>query len=161
MKIVGFGQLYVIETGQMVGQIVVEHGQTQISLTISDEDLQQLTQLLSESSGPATSGFSQEVQPEFPPPRYEVSEPQFMGTFPRQDISVGPEIGEMVDRESPQFAEVPTNPRPVRPIVDSEGWARPPMARTIQKDEMGYPIVSNTTNSKMTRQAPGDDGVQF
>lgn len=159
MKIVGFGQLFVVETGQMVGQLVIEHGQAQVSITISEEDLQQITQLMNGEPEPEMSAFQALHQPlDPPPPAYQATPPQYVGQFPGPApmLPVLPRAPLQYE-DGPLIGELAQEPAP--PIIDSEGFARAPMARTIQQDEMGYPIVHGRRAPQEV--LPNDDGRQF
>lgn len=65
--------------------------------------------------------------------------------------------------QAPQIVRPPmAAPRPKpQPRVDADGFLIPPRARTVPKDEMGYPVVASKRQPPSRFDDGGDDGTQI
>jgi len=171
MRIVSFGQVVDLEHGvQLTNQLTLELSDGRRAVvTTNDETVQQLIGL---ASGTTRKNQFLEPTPRAPEPEEDVQVPmeeaELAGIFGGED-----DPGEMRAEppEAPRIAESPTPPStpmgglgtgpavPVRPRVDKDGFLLPVHARTVEKDEMGYPVVR-----KRVADAPPeeeDDGSQI
>lgn len=162
MRIVNFGQVMDVENRSMVYQFTVELSSGDRTDILTDEDtVQQLVN--------AMTGVSRDTQA-LPAVTEEVESLEETGDY---EHTFGGDLGEMVYEdvlESLEYAEesVP-EPRgalgqvtPKRPPVDSDGFYRPPTAKTVPKDDMGYPIVPQSSgDSNFPLDDGEDDGAQI
>lgn len=154
MRIINFGQMVSLEHGtQIAHQITVEmpSGQRQQVLT-DDSTVQQLVDLVSGAT---------------PQPRTleEVLEQEDIGEEFGGDLDPGEILDEVVHHD-PEVVmgalagEVPVDEAPRggigRPPVDNEGFYLPVQAKTVPRDELGYPIVPRRVAPVVN--VPDDDG---
>lgn len=168
MRIINFGQMVNIEHGMKIAhQITVELPSGQRHQVLTDDDtVQQLVNLVSSNARQA-----------YVPPQHRTLEEVL-----EQEVDIGEEFGgdldpgEMVDGGVPDPEVVmgalagalpvseaprggigrPQQRSPNRPPVDSNGFYLPVQAKTVPKDEMGYPIVPHRTVANPN--VPDDDG---
>lgn len=152
MRIINFGQVVDLEDGR-IGMgfqftIVLPDG-TRVAISTDEATIQQLTEIV-------TGGIVDEgVAP--PPPEYGYDESPahftVQGEEPGNGEGVMGQIAEEPYEEqvgrgmvgglgSPPVAPQPQPPQPRQPMIDEDGFARPPTAKTVPADEMGYPITA-------------------
>jgi len=172
MRIVSFGQVVDLERGgRFTHQFTIELDGQKIPITTDEHTLEQLLQLAAGLAQPRfphgaeTKHFepNQEQFRQEPPPPSEQDEELaaiFGGEETEQPEGV---MGVVAEEPAPQ----PQSPgglgtgRPVnipspppRPRVDKDGFVLPVTARTVEMDEMGYPVVAQNQPT-----IPDDDGA--
>jgi len=165
MRIVRFGQMLDLRNGgEFVSsfEVEVEGGRTAV-VTTTEETLQQLIRL--------AAGLGQTLEEAL----QHVSEPEYGDEEIPEAVFGGDDPGEMLGGEESPMGRISDEEvmkervvvgvieaaKPVRrPHVDADGFFKPPSARTVETDEMGYPIVPQT---RTTPPAIGeeDDGDQI
>jgi len=173
VRIVRVGQMMNLRgRHQLVSSFEVElyDGRVEV-VTTTEETLQQLIRLASGLSATEDELKEESVEPEEPT---ELPDSVFGGDVDPGEI-VGSLMGEVADDEvdletalrdhAAGVMEVVAERAPVRPParprghVDADGFFRPPPARTVEKDEMGYPIVAGSRATPVTVEE--DDGDQI
>jgi hypothetical protein len=148
-------------------EVELDGGRTAV-VTTTEETLQQLIQLAAGLS----PGAAKEAPQRAPEPEYsdeEVPEAVFGGDDPGEMMGEESLMGRISDEDSPQDVTAVAGeilarleaPKPARRAnVDADGFFKPPPARTVEKDEMGYPIVPQTRTSAPSA-GRDDDGEQM
>lgn len=151
MRIVNFGQIIDLEGGKRIAHQITVELDTGLRRQVQTDEgtVQQLLDIITEKDE------QQSFSPQ-PPDDMEPDEGQiFGGGYAAEDydaVESGeyvPEsvMGVMADEPA---ASVPVTPGGLgHPPVDTDGYYLPPKAKTVPKDEMGYPVVQ--------RQAAPDD----
>jgi hypothetical protein len=164
MRIVSFGQQVMLDDQMtVINQITVELPDgRQVSVPASEETVQSLMKL--------HAGVPVETEVYVPQPANYVNLDQ--ETFQEEDEE-GVDPGEIgAEAVMGRLSEVPAATSPVgaigqvrqapRPSVDADGFMIAPKARTVPKDELGYPIVQKRSAPPQQRQlAVDDDGEQI
>lgn len=182
MMIVNFGQVVDLEHGSgFVNQftVVMPNG-LRVSIMTNEETIQQLMDLaggiepeeevIRGGNGAAEETWAIPSTVPEPPPTEPGGEEFGGGYDPGEEDDDGGVIGAMVDqRVASQVAAGglgspgSSRPKPAkpRPMVDGDGFFMAPKGKTVPKDEMGYPIVSQRAAASPSGGDDDDDGQQI
>jgi hypothetical protein len=154
MKIVNFGQVVDLEGGTVgLGYqftVLLPNGE-RISVATDEGTVRQLTEIV---TGGVIQPGEMELEEESPISGSDMREGlmSVFGPGPGNGEGVMGVIAEEEYEDRPITKEVgglgsapsvPVRaPQKRQPLVDEDGFMRPPPAKTVPKDEMGYPIVS-------------------
>jgi hypothetical protein len=173
MKIVSFGQQVLLDAEMtVINQITVElQDGRQVSVPAAEETVQALMKLH------AGIPLDKEVIPPAVPDNVTIDPSVFENyssdeMYDEEDEEIDP--GEIGDAVMGVLAEEPMSqpagiPKAIgqpqtraQPRVDADGFMLAPKARTVPKDEMGYPIVQRKQQVPKQRQLIADeDGEQI
>lgn len=181
MIIVSFGQVVdMLQGGQMVNQLTLElFTGERVSVTTDENTVQQLLAIAARLSNGGAARPSQVTGP--PPQRWAPEVEQ--GGFPQHTEAAEemasvfggeadpgeqsePVMGKMAE-ETMEVAPVSKGlgsgtPAPIRrPMVDKDGFALPIPSRTVEKDEMGYPVIRGSSAPAPSGDDGADDGTQI
>jgi hypothetical protein len=182
MLIVNFGQVVDLEAGGMFAHqftLQLLDGR-RVQIHTDERTVQQLLDIVS-GTGQAQAHTSQpsvaQVHPQYPSMQYEEideadTDEEELAAMSWGDHDPGEQtaLGELTSAPEPEPEPVragglgqPRNGRS-QPRVDADGFLIPPRAKTVPKDEMGYPIVTqkpkqNTLVSLVASE--DDDGTQI
>lgn len=188
MRIANFGQMLDVRTRSFQHQMLVITDDGRQHVIATDEDtVQQLIQAMTNSghtmpaSEPPEISVNREAflreEPSYHLPQEPEGEDELVADIFGGDVDPGEQAPEPVmgviaedriadvpaeprglgSRQPPKAAPPPTRP----PRVDADGFALPVPARTVPKDEMGYPIVAKNRNAPVLPDDGGDDGNQI
>jgi len=150
MKIINFGQVVDLENGTVdLGYqltVLMPSGQ-RISVSTNEETVRQLTEIVIGATIPAEEMELVEEQPAAAifGPGPDNGE-NVMGQIAEEEYEEQVMRGMVGGLGSPPTAQKPAKPRARQPLIDEDGFMRPPPAKTVQQDEMGYPVVSASRN---------------
>lgn len=181
MRIINFGQMLDVRTRSFQHQmLVVTADGRQHSIATDEDTVQQLITAMTNSGHtmPVSEALELPVNQEafLRNPLPEDLEPAFGAEIFGGEEDPGEQVPEPVMGviAEDRIADVPVEPRglgtrqppkaipaPRPPRVDADGFALPVPAKTVQKDEMGYPIVSKNRNAPVLPDDEGDDGNQI
>jgi len=170
MRIINFGQIVDLEHGMEVAhQITVESENGRRTQIRTDEHtIQQLVDALSVDRGSAPPNKQPEIKMEFPREELE-PEDVFGGDFDPGELVSEQESVMGVISETVVESAIPVvglgqssaaKPKP-RPQFDSDGYILPVRARTVPKDDMGYPIVPHRSIPVNVSDDEEGDGTQI
>lgn len=160
MRIVNFGQVVDVDRGlQLTHQMTVElQSGDRVQILTDERTVQQLVDVatgVSEEQAKSANFVGSEYS-------REVSDLGEVGLEDPSDLFDDPPIGTMEEPLVRQKAPVGGLGRPKPPTVDEDGFYLPPRARTVPKDELGYPIVPHTKTVDDGGLDDGeDDGAQI
>lgn len=185
MRIVSFGQMVDVATKQFTYQMVVitDDGHSH-AITTTEDTIQQLVGKLTNGGvaqenyaarsaepyvSPVRKEYVQESEDEElasifggePDPGEQAQEPEpVMGVIAEDRVAEEEEAPRGLGSR-PSASRIAPPTRPPVPRVDADGFALPVPARTVPKDEMGYPIVAKNRNAPVLPEDNGDDGNQI
>ena len=159
MRIVNFGQVVDVDRGlQLTHQMTVElQSGDRVQILTDERTVQQLVDVATGVSEEQARGASF-VGSDYP---QDVSDFGEAGLEDPSDLFDDPPIGTM---EEPLVQREPSGGGlgSPKPPVDEDGFYLPPKARTVPKDELGYPIVPRKKVSDDGDLDDGeDDGAQI
>lgn len=166
MRIVSFGQQVMLDAQMtVINQITVELPDGRhVSVPASEETVQSLmklhagipveTEVFADVHQPGnTAEMSYYEEGDEAPDPGEISADAVMGT-----LSEAPVASPM--RPVGAIGQVQRAPSP-QPRVDADGFMVAPRAKTVPKDEMGYPIVQRKAAPQQQQLVQDDDGEQI
>ena len=163
MKIVRFGQMMDLNRGDFVNSFEVELDDGRVeSISTNEETLQQLIQLM--VGGQKAVGaernrehFAKYLDSEEPADIFGGDVSEASGEVVVDDV---PLMGTIAEEYATPEPPPEPKPRPApRPNVDADGFLVPVRPRTVDKDEMGYPVVNRL--APPSRDDGEDDGQQI